>query len=108
METVAIVLAIVSIVLAAVAIITSIRMYIGTKDTLSNISEKAAVTQSTVQGAQKQLLDTVTEIAKPQRETEEATMMRTMLPVMMQDPKMRDGLAQIMRDSVPDQDDTGT
>ncbi|MEN4006738.1 MAG: hypothetical protein PQ964_05245 [Methanobacteriaceae archaeon] len=59
----------ISIILAIIAIWFSIRAekesrdnYEKTKDVLSNINEKSAVIETTVNKAQKQLLDTITKI----------------------------------------------
>ena len=85
---VSLVLGIVSIVLALVAIAVTFIIYDRTKDVLSDISEKAAAIETTVSGTQTKLVDTVTEIAKPQKETQEEMLMRTLLPEMMKNPDL--------------------
>ena len=72
METVSLVVGIVSIVLAIVAIWHSTRSerlsidyYVKTKDVLAEIDKKAAVIDSTVSSTQAKLVDTVIAIAKP-------------------------------------------
>ena len=89
----------VSVVLALVAIWYSHQSerkstanYNNTKDVLAEISEKAAVIQSTVNNTQEKLVDTITEIAKPKQETQEEMLMKTMLPAILQNPDMLERL----------------
>ena len=102
METslvVSLVVGAVSIVLALVAIWHSTQSerkstenYNRTKDLLSEISEKAAVIESTVNNTQEKLVDTITEIAKPQRDTQEEVLMKTLLPAFLENPEMLERL----------------
>ena len=85
---VSLVVGIVSIALALVAIAVTFIIYDRTKDVLSDISKKAATIETTVSGTQTKLVDTVTEIAKPQKETQEEMLMRTLLPEMMKNPDL--------------------
>ena len=91
----------VSIVLAVMAIWLSIQSerrstenYDRTKDILSEISEKAAVIESTVSNTQEKLVDTVTAIAKPKEETQDEMIAKAILPSMVQNPQM---FEQLMR-----------
>ena len=75
---VSLVVGVVSIVLAGVAIWHSVQSerksvenYDRTKDVLSEISQKAAVIEATVDKTQMKLVDTVTAMAKPKEETQE-------------------------------------
>ena len=89
--TVSLVVGAVSIVLAVMAIWLSIQSerrstenYDRTKDTLSEISKKAAVIEATVSNTQDKLVDTVTAIAKPKEETQEDIILKAI----MQNPQM--------------------
>ena len=88
LEVVSITVGVVSIILAAVAIVISILVYMRTKDVLSEVDKKASVIEKAVTETQNKLIDTVTEIAKPARETQEEMLMRTMLPAMMNNPDL--------------------
>ena len=99
---VSLVVGVVSVVLAVVAIFYSYQSerksrdyYDRTNDVLLGISEKAAVIEGTVNATQQKLVDTITEIARPQRETQEEMFMRTMLPAILQDPKMSEALREV-------------
>ncbi len=103
------VVGVISVVLALVAIWFSTQAekksaenYNQTKDVLAAISEKAAVIERSVDTTQQKLLDTVTGIAKPQRETQDEMLMRTMLPVIMKDPKMMAMLTQKLKGGLQD------
>ena len=99
---VSLVVGVVSVVLAFVAIFYSYQSesksrdyYDRTNNVLLSISEKAAVIEGTVNATQQKLVDTITDIARPQRETQEEVFMRTMLPAMLADPSMSDALRQV-------------
>ena len=92
---VSLVVGVVSVVLAVVAIFYSYQSeskssdnYTRTNKALSDISQKAAVIESTVNSTQEKLVDTITDIARPPRETQEEMLMRTVLPVLLKDPAM--------------------
>ena len=94
-----IVIGVVSIVLALVAIWHSVMSerkindnYNRTKDVLSKISEKAAVIKNTMDNTQEKLVDTITDIAKPQRETQEEMLLKAFLPKMLDNPQLLDRL----------------
>ena len=63
-------------------------IYDRTKDVLSEINKQAAVIEETVSRTQTKLVDTVAEIAKPQKETSEEILLKTLLPAMVQDPAL--------------------
>lgn len=97
----------VSIVLAVVAIWFSISTsresrdnYEKTKEVLAKIDEKAAVVETTVTTAQKQLLDTVTKIleetAIPQKPDPGEEMGKVLLQMMAQDPKSMENIMKFM------------
>ena len=65
MEELTIAVSIVSILLAIIAIVVALIVERRTADTLGEITTKVEVIEATVAGAQKQLLDTVTDMAKP-------------------------------------------
>lgn len=92
---VSLVVGVVSIVLALVAIWhstvserKSTENYNRTKDVLSEISQKAAIIEGTVNNTQEKLVDTITDIAKPQRETQEEMLLKAMLPTILENPQM--------------------
>ena len=85
----------VSVALALVAIVITAIIYDRTKDVLSDISEKAAVIEETVSGTQAKLVDTVTEIAKPQKETQEEMLMKALLPEMVKDPALMERMIKL-------------
>ena len=82
-----------AIVLAIVAIAITALIYDRTKDVLAEIGQKAAVIEKVVTGTQAKLVDTVAEIAKPQKETQEEILMKTLLPAMVEDPSLMERLA---------------
>ncbi len=91
---VALVVGAVSIVLALVAIWHSWQSerksnenYNLTKDLLSDMSQKAAVIEATVNNTQTNLVDTITEIAKPKQDSQEEMLMNALLPMLMQNPE---------------------
>ena len=91
---VALVVGAVSIVLALVAIWHSWQLerksnenYNLTKDLLSDMSQKAAVIEATVNNTQTNLVDTITEIAKPKQDSQEEMLMNALLPMLMQNPE---------------------
>ena len=90
---VTLVVGVVSVVLAIVAIWLGSRSekqsaenYDRTKDLLAEVSQKAEVIKATVDTTQQKLVDTITDIARPQRESVQDKMMATLLPQMLQDP----------------------
>ena len=90
----ALVVGAVSIVLALVAIWHSWQSerksnenYNLTKDLLSDMSQKAAVIEATVNNTQTNLVDTITEIAKPKQDSQEEMLMNALLPMLMQNPE---------------------
>ena len=92
----------VSVVLAGLAISLSIyyerrsrESYELTSEALSEIRQKSAVIETTVNTAHTKLLDTVTDIAKPIRETQEEMLIKTMLPAIMQSPEMFERLIKL-------------
>lgn len=94
-------LSVVSIVLAVIAIGASVlsewrgrQHYDRTQEVLSDIKEKAAVIDSVVSGTQEKLLGAVTDLVRPQRETQDEMLMRTLLPAIVQNPNL---LEQIMK-----------
>ena len=89
---VSIVLAIVAISYAILSERKSTENYNRTKDLLAEISEKAAIIQSTVDNTQEKLVDTITEIAKPKHDTQEEILMKTLLPAMLEKPEMLERL----------------
>ena len=106
---ISLVVGVISVVLACAAILygyqaeqKSAANYNQTKEVLAEISEKAAVIQGTVNTTQQKLVDTITDIAKPQRETQEEILMRTMLPALMGDPQMGAILRQKMMKEIQD------
>ena len=90
--TISVVLALVAIWYAYQSERKSTANYNSTKDVLAEISEKAAVIQSTVNNTQEKLVDTITEIAKPKQETQEEMLIKTMLPTILQNPEMLERL----------------
>ena len=91
---VTLVIGVVSIVLALVAIWHSWQSerksnenYNLTKDLLSDMSQKAAVIEATVNNTQTKLVDTITEIAKPKQDSQEEMLMNALLPMLMQNPE---------------------
>ena len=87
------VVGVISIVLAIVAIWystqaerKSVENYNRTKDVLSEISQKAAVIEATVNNTQEKLVDTITEIARPRQYSQEEMLMKTLLPHLIQNP----------------------
>ncbi len=70
------------------AIVTSLLVYDRSKSVLSDIDKKAAVIEESVSGTQAKLVDTVTEIAKPQKDTVEDKLLESLLPMMVQDPAL--------------------
>ena len=98
---VTLIVGVVSVVLACVAIWLSrqaerqsVENYNRTKDVLAEISEKAAVIESTVNNTQEKLVDTITEIARPQKESQEEVMLRTLLPAILQQPELLEKLVE--------------
>lgn len=94
METVSLVVGIVSIVLAVVAIWhstrserLSIQYYDKTKDVLAEIDKRAAVIESSVSSTQTKLVDTVIAIASPKDEADEK-MNATLWEVVRQKPEI--------------------
>lgn len=99
---VSLVVGVVSIVLAVVAIWYSTQAekksadsYNQTKEVLAAISEKAAVIQETVNTTQQKLVDTITEIAKPPRDTEQDIFLKTLLPAMLDNPELMERLIKL-------------
>ena len=96
METsvvVSLVIGAVSITLAIVAMLHSTLSerrstdnYIRTRDTLAEIAKQAAVIESTVSNTQNKLVETITEIAKPEQESMEMAMLKGLMPAMVSDP----------------------
>ena len=60
----------------------SVENYNRTKDVLAEISTKAAVIEATMNNTQTKLVDTLTDIVRPQRETQEEMMMRVLAPML--------------------------
>ncbi len=99
---ISLIVGVVSVVLASVAIWYSSQAerksaenYNRTKDVLSEISEKAAVIQATVDTTQQKLVDTITAIASPQRETMEEKLLSASLPMLLQNPELLERLAEL-------------
>ena len=92
---VSLVVGVVSTVLAVVAIWHSTQSerksldnYNHTKSALAEIITKAAVIESTVTNSQTKLLETVTDIARPRQETAEEMFMKSVVPAILQNPKL--------------------
>ena len=101
----AIAVSIVSMVLAVVAIGSSIlgerrsrENYENTLKALSEVKEKAAVIEGSVSETQQKLVDTVTAIAKPREDTQEELMMKTLLPSLIQNPQMFETLIRMSQE----------
>lgn len=99
---VSLVVGVISIVLAVMAIWLGIQSerrsaeyYDRTKDTLSEISQKAAVIEGTVSNTQEKLVDTVTAIAKPKEETQDEMIAKAVLPSMVQNPQMLEKMIEL-------------
>ena len=95
METLSLIVGIVSIVLALVAIWHSTRSerlsveyYVRTKDVLAEIDKKAAVIDNTVSSTQAKLVDTVIAIAKPRDVTEDEKIKAFVLEIVQQKPEL--------------------
>ena len=73
----------------------SAEYYDRTKDTLSEISQKAAVIEGTVSKTQDKLVDTVTAIAKPKEETQDEMIAKAVLPSMVQNPQMLEKMIEL-------------
>ena len=86
--TTSIVLAIVAIWYSNLAEKKSSESYQRTNQVLSDISQKAAVIESTVSTTQEKLVNTITDIATPHRETQEEMLMKTFVPAMMENPAL--------------------
>ena len=93
METLSLVVGIVSIVLAIVAIWLSTvserrssNNYERTKDVLAEVDKKAAVIEGSVNETRKKLVDAVTSIVAPKEPTMEEKMMAAVFPAMLADP----------------------
>ena len=96
---ISLVVGVVSVILALVAIWfswqserKSAENYNRTRDVLSEISQKAAVIEATVNNTQEKLVDTITEIAKPKQETQEELLLKALVPAIMQNPDMMERL----------------
>ena len=100
---VSIVLALVAIWLARQSERRSTENYDRTKDILSEISQKAAVIESTVSNTQEKLVDTVTAIAKPREETQEDIILKAM----MQNPQVFQQMVKIAEQQGKKQPDGG-
>ncbi len=86
---------VVTVILAVVAIWysyqserKSLRNYERTRDTLAEITTKAAVIETTVSGTQEKLVDTITSIARPKEESENEMLMKLIIPMMAQNPEL--------------------
>lgn len=84
---------VVSIIVAVGAIIFSWSTYDRTKSVLAEVDKRAAVIEETVRGTQDKLVDTLTKIAAPPKETAEEKFLATLLPAIASNP---DVLKQIM------------
>ncbi len=104
--TISITLAIVAIWYSYQAERKSTDNYNRTKDVLSEISQKAAVIESTVTTTQQKLVDTITEIATPHRETQEEMLMKTLLPAVLQNPQIMENLMTISQQQQPNPNPT--
>ena len=94
LTAISLIVGVVSVVLALVAIWHSVKSerrstenYDRTKDVLAQISEKAAVIEATVNNTQNKLVDTVTDMARPQRESQEEILLKTLLPEIVKNPQ---------------------
>ena len=85
-----------SILVGVASIIFGARTYNATKDVLAEIDKRVGVIEEIVRGVQTKLVDTVTEIAKPQRATMEEQIMQMMLPAMLNNPDGMQQMKQLM------------
>ena len=92
---VSLVVGVVSIVLAVVAIWhsnqserKSLDNYNRTESVLAEITAKATVIENTVSNTQTKLVDTITDIARPRQETTEEMFMKSVVPAILQNPKL--------------------
>ena len=99
---VSLVIGVVSVTLALVAIWHSTQSerkstenYHRTKEVLAEISEKSAVIANTVSNTQSKLVDTITEIARPTRESTDEMLIKTLLPAMLEKPELMEQFSKL-------------
>lgn len=104
MESVSLIVGIVSIVLAAQAMLLTFLAYRGTQGALSEIRKKAALIDRAVSGTQAKLVDTVTEIANPRKESQEEKVANAILLLSnaTQDPQLLERLTKRVQGQVDD------
>lgn len=85
-----------SIILAAVAIVVSLRTQRSTEKVLAEIDKRAAVIDETVKGTQEKLVDTMTELVKPQRATVEEQLLQQFMAGVFTNPGGVEQLKQLM------------
>lgn len=86
MEYVFLVVGVASLVLAGVAIWTSVDNHNRTKDALSEIRAQAGLISGSVTTMQNKLIDTVASIANPVESNAQTAMMQAIMPGLMQNP----------------------
>ena len=62
---------------------------------MSDMSQKAAVIEATVNNTQTKLVDTITEIARPKQDSQEEMLMNALLPMLMQNPEALERLIRL-------------
>ena len=84
-----------AIVVAFLSIVLSVLIHNSAKDVLAKIDKRVSVTEEIVRGTQTKLVDTLTDIARPPKPTEQEMLLQIMLPAIINNPNLIGQLAEL-------------